>query len=204
MNAQPQFSYITEEEYRQGEEVSTVKHEWLDGQVYAMAGGTFNHTRICGNVHSAAKAALRGKPCDAHNSEQRIKIESNGQEVYPDAVIFCPPSRFVGKGDSTLLTPKVVFEVLSDSTQSYDRTGKFNLYKTISTFEEYVLIEQERVWVDHFSKRGDDWVHRSYIQRSDVLTLQSVAIEISLDELYDELDLPEALLNFPDTPGEDV
>lgn len=204
MNAQPQLRTITEEEYRDGEEVSTIKHEWLDGQVYAMAGGTFNHATICGNAFAAAKAALRGKSCKARGSELRIKAESNGQEVYPDAVIFCPPSRFVGKGDSTLLTPKVVFEVLSDSTQSYDRTGKFNLYKTIPTFEEYVLIEQERVWVDHFSKRGDDWVHRSYIQRSDVLKLQSVEIEISLDELYDELDLPEALLHFPDTSEKDV
>lgn len=203
MNAQPQFNYITEEEYRDGEEVSLVKHEWLDGQVYTMAGGTFNHATLCGNAFAAAKAALRGKPCKARGSELRIKAESNGQEVYPDAVIFCPPSRFVGKGDSTLLTPKVVFEVLSDSTQSYDRTNKFNLYKTISTFEEYVLVEQNRVWVDHFSKRGDDWLHRSYIQRSDVLRLQSVGIEISLDELYDELDLPEALLNLSTALEED-
>ena len=203
MNAQPQFAYIAEEEYRQGEEVSTVKHEWLDGQVTAMAGGTFNHATLCGNAFAAAKAALRGKPCKARGSELRVKIESSGKEVYPDAVIFCPPSRFVGKGDSTLLTPQVVFEVLSDSTQDYDRKDKFNSYKTVSTFEEYVLIEQNRVWVDHFFKRGDDWLHRSYIQRSDVLKLQSVGIEISLDELYDELDLPEAMLSFPVAPEED-
>ena len=202
MNAQRAFSYITEEEYRDGEEISTVKHEWFEGEVFAMAGGTFNHTRICGNVHSAAKAALRGKPCKAHNSEQRVKAESNGKETYPDAVIFCPPSRFVGKGDSTLLTPKVIFEVLSDSTKDYDRTGKFALYKTIPTFEEYVLIEQEHVWIDHFARRGEEWVHRSYNLRSDVLKLDSVGIELSLDDIYDELDLPESLVDFP-VPAED-
>ncbi len=203
MNALQKPHYITEEEYRDGEEISDVKHEWLDGQVYAMAGGTFNHTRICGNAHSAAKAALRGKPCKAHNSEQRVKIVSNGQEVYPDAVIFCPPSRFVGKGNSTLLTPQVVFEVLSETTEKYDRTGKFNLYKTIDTFEEYILIEQDRVYVDHFWKNGDGWSHRSYAQRSDVLKLHSVGAELALDDIYDELELPESLFGFAPSAGED-
>jgi Uma2 family endonuclease len=195
MSVLRQTTYITDQEYRDGEELSTIKHESLDGQVYAMADGTFNHTKIAGNIHSSAKAALRGKPCSAHNSEQRIKIESNGQETYPDAVIFCPPSRFIGKGDSTLLTPTVIFEVLSESTASYDRTGKFKLYKTISTFKEYVLIEQDRIWVDHFRRTGEDWLHRSYTSRSEILRLESVGIEISLDEIYEELEVPESLLS---------
>ncbi len=193
MNAQRQFDYITEEEYREGEEISTVKHEWLDGEVFAMAGGTFNHATICTNVAAAAKEALRGKPCKARSSEMRVKAESNGKEVYPDAVIFCPPSRFVGKGDSALLTPKVIFEVLSDSTQNYDRTGKFALYKTIPTFEEYILIEQDRVWVEHFSRQGANWVHRSYDGRGEVIELDSVGIELSLADIYDELDVPDVL-----------
>lgn len=193
MNALSKTGYITEEEYRDGEEISTVKHEWLNGVVYAMAGGTYKHTKIAGNVHSTAQTELKGKPCSAHNSEQRVKIESNGQEVYPDAVIFCPPSRFVGKGDSTLLTPKVIFEVLSESTQNYDRTGKFALYKTIPTLEEYVLIEQNRIWVDHYRRVGEDWLHRSYNESGSVLKLNSVEIEMPLDDIYDELELPEGL-----------
>ena len=196
MNAQPQPHYITEEEYREGEEISTVKHEWLDGVVYAMAGRTYNHTKIAGNVHFAAQAALKGKPYEAHNSEQRVKIESNGQEVYPDTVIFCPPARFVGKGDSTLLTPKIIFEVLSNSTQKYDRHGKFALYKTIETLEEYILIEQDYIWIDHYRRVGDDWLYRSYNERSHSLKLPSVGIEIALDDIYDKLELPEALFGF--------
>ena len=203
MNALQKPHYITEEEYRDGEEISTVKHEWLDGQVYAMAGGTFNHATICGNAFAAAKNALRGKPCKARSSELRVKVQSNGQELYPDAVIFCPPSRFVGKGDSTLLTPKVVFEVLSETTEKYDRTGKFNLYKTIDTFEEYVLIEQDRVYVDHFWKNGEGWSHRSYAQRSDVLKLHSVGVELALDDIYDELELPESLFGFAPSKEEE-
>ena len=196
MSALPKLEYITEEEYRDGEEISLVKHEWLDGVVYAMAGGTYNHSTLCNNAATAATNALKGRPCKARNSEMRVKIESNGQELYPDTVIFCPPSRFVGKGDSTLLTPKVVFEVLSETTEKYDRTDKFWLYKTVESFEEYVLIDQDRIWVDHFRRADNgDWIHRSYVLRSDVLVLQSVGIELLLDEIYDELDLPEALLH---------
>lgn len=132
--------YITEEEYRASEEISVDKHEWRDGMLYPMEIGSYNHTTIGGNVTYAANIALKGKPCNVHPAAQRIKIESNGWEVYPDAVIFCPSSRFVGKGDSTLLTPQIIFEVLSESTQSYDRQGKFALYKTIESLEEYVLI----------------------------------------------------------------
>lgn len=150
MDALQNPHYIIEEEYRDGEELSLVKHEWLDGKVYAMAYGTFNHATICTNIAAIGKNALKGMPCKARSSELRVKIQSNGQEVYPDAVIFCPPARFVCKGDSTLLTPKVVFEVLSETTEKYDRTGKFNLYKTIEAFEEYILIEQDRIYIDHF------------------------------------------------------
>ena len=200
MSALRQLSYISAEEYRDGEEVSLVKHEWLDGEVFAMAGGTYNHSTLCSKIAAALDRALKGRPCKARNSEQRIKAESNGQETYPDAVIFCPPSRFVGKGNSTLLTPKVIFEVLSESTEKYDRTGKFTLYKTIKTFEEYVLVEQDRVWVDHFRRdENGNWIHRSYISRSDILILSSVEIEITLEDIYDELDVPEPLLHLEPT-----
>ncbi|BCM92161.1 hypothetical protein IAD21_04040 [Abditibacteriota bacterium] len=167
-----------------------------DGALYEMEVGSYNHTTICGNVAYAAHIALRGKPCKVHPAAQRINVGSNGWEVYPDAVIFCPPWRFVGKGDSTLLTPKVVFEVLSESTQNYDRQRKFALYKTIETLEKYVLIDQDRIWIDHFRRMGDDWLHRAYNERSDSLKLQSVGIEIALDDIYDELELPEGLFCF--------
>ena len=98
--------YISEQEYRDGEEISTAKHEWFEGQVYAMAGGTFNHTTLCSNISRLIGNALLKKPCKARNGEQRVKVEATGLETYPDAVIFCPPTRFTGTGDSTLLTPK--------------------------------------------------------------------------------------------------
>ena len=196
MSALPKPHYITEEEYFAGEERSVVKHEWLDGVVYAMAGGSFNHALLCHTTSGAARNALRGKTCRSLGSEIKIKIESNGQIVYPDAVIFCPPSRFVGKGDSALVTPKVIFEVLSPTTRDYDKAGKFALYKTIPTFEEYVLIEPDQIWVDHYRHTENGWIHQSFNRRQDVLKLESAGIEMTLDEIYDELELPEGLFAF--------
>lgn len=204
MSALPQLDYITEEEYRDGEEISRVKHEWFNGVVYAMAGGTLNHAKICANTTTSLQNALRGKRCTAVGSELRIKVESNGLHTYPDAVVFCPPSRFIGKGDSTLLTPKIIFEVLSESTENYDRTTKFNSYKTIPTLEEYVLIEQNRVWVDHFRRTNQNaWLHESYTALEDVLRLESVEIEIPLTQIYEDLELPNGLIALAPTPKDD-
>lgn len=191
MSAQQQTVWISEDEYREGEELSPIKHEWFRGEVFAMAGGTFNHTRICGNIHTSAKAALRGRSCSAHNGEQRVKIEANGLHTYPDSVIFCPPSRFEGRGDNTLLTPSVIFEVLSPSTESYDRGDKFQFYALIESLTDYVLIETERVAIEHFRRTPDGWLLRTYGRRDEVLRLENVEIELPLREIYEDLDVPD-------------
>ena len=194
MSAPRQRETWTEAQYWAMEEKSPIKHEFINGQPYAMAGGTFNHTRISGNVFASAKARLRGKPCDAHSSEQKVKSEQSGNTFYPDAVIFCPPARFEGRGDHTLLTPKVIFEVLSPSTEALDRGGKFAAYRQIETLTDYVLIEPERIFVDHYRRTPEGWLLRNYTRRADALGFPDLEIELPLDEIYDELELPEALL----------
>jgi Uma2 family endonuclease len=192
MSAQKQADFISEAEYWAGEEVSPTKHEYLGGRVYAMAGGSYNHTTICTNLAAATKNALRGRSCKARGSEQRVKVEATGLNTYPDAVIFCPPARFEGSNDHTLLTPKVIFEVLSDSTERYDRGDKFRAYAEIETLTDYVLIDQNRITVEHFRRTPDGWLLNSYLRLSDALPLVDLEIELSLDAIYDELDLPEA------------
>ncbi len=201
MSAQPKTQWISEQEYYDGEEISPIKHEWfsgevfpLHGQVSAMAGGGFNHTKICGNVHSTAKAVLRGRRCSAHNSEQRVKVEATGLNTYPDAVIFCPPARFEGSNNHTLLTPKVIFEVLSESTERYDRGDKFRAYARIETLTDYVLIDQNRIAVEHFRRTPEGWLLNSFLNRADGLRFVDLEIELPLDEIYEELELPEGLI----------
>lgn len=197
MSAQKQIEFISEQEYFDGEEISPTKHEYFNGEVFAMAGGGYNHTTICTNLAAAAKSALRGRPCKARSGEQRVKVEASGLNTYPDAVIFCPPARFEGSNDHTLLTPKVVFEVLSDSTEKYDRGDKFRAYAQIPTLTDYVLIDQHRVTVEHFRRTPDGWLLNSYLHRDDVLRLEDLEIDLPLDLIYEELELPEIPLLMP-------
>ncbi len=191
MSAQKQADWISEAEYREGEEISPVKHEWFAGEVFAMAGGTYNHTTICSNLGRFLGNRLAGRRCKARNGEQRVKVEASGLNTYPDAVIFCPPARFEGTGDSTLLTPSVIFEVLSQSTQNYDRTRKFDAYQRIETLTDYVLIAQDEIRVEHFRRTPQGWLLQVFTSREAVLSLENVEIELPLSEIYEELDVPD-------------
>ena len=193
MTAQLQLETWTEEEYREFEETSPVRHEFINGQLWRMAGGTFNHTTICSNLVRHSMNRLSGKACRARSSEQKVKTEKSGNTFYPDAVIYCPPARFEGKGEHTLLTPKVIFEVLSPATADYDRADKFKEYRRIETLTDYVLIEPTRIYVDHFRRQSDGWLLRTYTSRSEVLLFPDLEIELPLAEIYDELDVPDAL-----------
>ncbi len=193
MSAQLQLETWTQDEYLAMEETSPVRHELIHGIPYAMAGGTFNHTRVCTNLARHVGNRLSGKPCNVHSSEQKVKVEKTGNTFYPDAVIFCPPSRFEAKGDQILLTPTVIFEVLSPSTAEYDRADKFKDYRRIETLTDYVLIDPDRVFVDHFRRHPDGWLLRNYTSRSDILAFPDLGIELPLAEIYDELDVPESL-----------
>ena len=194
MSAQRKLEIWNEQEFWDYEEKSPIKREFINGQLYAMAGGTEAHADICGNTFAAAKARLRGKRCKAVNSELKIKVEVTGDSFYADASIHCPPSRFEGKGNHTLLTPAVIFEVLSPKTKARDREEKLLFYQKISTLTDYVLIDAERVFVEHFSRNTaeEDWRWRIHTRRADILRLPAVELELTLEEIYEELDLPEA------------
>ena len=193
MSAQLKLKNWTEAEYWDFEETSPVKHEFINGQLWAMAGGTFNHTTICSNLVRFAMNRLSGKPCRARSSEQKVKAETSGNTFYPDAVIYCPPARFEGKGDHTLLTPKVIFEVLSPATAEHDRTDKWKFYREIETLTDYVLVEPDRIYIEHFHRTPDGWLWQAYTERGESLGFPDLGIELPLDEIYDELELPEAL-----------
>ena len=180
-------------EYWDYEEKSEVKHEFINGQLFTMSGGTFNHTRICSNLVRHVGNRLSERPCDVHSSEQKVKSEKSGNTYYPDAVVFCPPSRWIGTGDHTLLTPTVIFEVLSPATEVHDRGDKFRAYRQIESLTDYILIEADRISVDHYRRQTDGWLLRSYTRRADSLLFPDLEIELPLDDIYQSLDVPEAL-----------
>ncbi|MBM4368404.1 MAG: Uma2 family endonuclease [Deltaproteobacteria bacterium] len=186
-------------EYLAAEELSATKHEYIDGQVVAMAGGTMAHATLVGNCYGLAFTALAGRPCRPYNESQRIRIPATDLSTYPDLSIVCGP-RLPDEADRHAATnPTVLVEVLSPGTAAYDRGEKFDHYKQLPSLREYVLVESTRVHVDVYSldERGE-WVRRGYGPGSSV-PLPSVGISVDLDALYEGWE-PDADARLPTPP----
>lgn len=177
-------SDMSPEEYLELERTAGERHEFLDGEIFAMSGGTREHSLISVNIGSELRAAFRPRPCEAFNSDMRIRIEAANRYTYADVSAVCGPPLFLDEKRDTLLNPTAIFEVLSDSTESYDRGDKFANYRTLPSLQEYVLASQKQVLVEHFHRQSDgSWLLRVYGPGESVL-LPSLACELAVDELY--------------------
>lgn len=160
------------------------KHEFFAGQVFAMAGGTFNHARVAGNLFAQLRQTLRDKPCQPMNSDMRIHTPS-GLDTYPDVSVYCGQPE-LSDNQTTLLNPVLVIEVLSPSTRDYDRSGKFAHYRSIPGLQDYLLIDPESVLVEHFKRiKRDEWLLRVYSDMAASITLESLGITLSLTDIYE-------------------
>src|SRR6202012_6265077 len=133
------------EEYLEMENAATEKHEYYKGEIFAMSGAKHQHNLVAGNIYAPLKNKLRDKPCKPLNSDSRIHIEKNTLFTYPDISVVCGDPVFLNDDEWNLLNPTVIIEVLSPSTQNYDRGDKFNLYRDIPTLKEYILGEPETI-----------------------------------------------------------
>jgi Uma2 family endonuclease len=173
-------------EYLQLEEVAAVKHEFLDGHVWAMAGGSPEHAAICGNVTTLLNVQLRDRPCRVYSSDLRVRVSSTGLGTYPDVTVVCghiekdPDDR---KGH-TIVNPRVVVEVLSPSTEDYDRGEKLEHYKTISTLDEVVLIAHDRRKIEVVRREPDGTWSRHVATGDETIRLTSVDCELAVPEVY--------------------
>lgn len=184
-------SYISEDEYVEGEKISPFKHEWFQGEVFAMAGGTPDHSAIGVNITIAVGSRLRGKACRVFNGDLQVKVEATGLRTYPDVSVVCPPERL---DRNSLLNPKILIEVLSPSTENYDRTVKFDHFKQIESLTDYLLISTNCVRVEQYTRaENESWTLRTFTLRSETVSLPSADVELPLDEIYERLDLPEGL-----------
>ena len=176
--------FVTPNEYLDGEESADCKHEYLNGMVYAMAGGTFVHSTVAVNIVSALKTGLRGRPCRPVNSDMRVqfRVGSDHRYYYPDAAVICHP---VPKGALFIENPTVVFEVLSPGTERYDRSEKKDAYLACESIQTYVLVHSERVEVTIYTRVGDGWDVVVYNELTDTLPLPCIECELPLVEIYD-------------------
>ena len=187
---EPQRHY-TIDDYFLAEESSPLRHEYFRGEIFVMAGGTPEHNTIALNVAAAFHSALTGSPCRAFGSDQRIANPS-GLYTYPDVSIVCGPLQLTSERLPSILNPVVLVEVLSDSTRDYDRGEKFDLYASIPTFRDYLLVEPARVHIEHRSRAATNEEWTSVVKQSidDSLSLTSVSIVMPLARVYENIVIP--------------
>jgi Uma2 family endonuclease len=178
-------SSISPQEYLQQERIAEFQSEYHGGQVFAMAGASRNHNRIVTNISSSLNVQLKSRPCNNYSNDMRISLQGGKHYVYPDVVVTCGREEFEDENRDSLLNPVVIIEVLSPSTEAYDRGEKFLYYQTISSLQEYILVSQERRCFEIFRKQEDDsWVYRALQSASMALELESIDCVLTTDEVY--------------------
>jgi Uma2 family endonuclease len=186
------LSYFSPEGYLAFERGTDARHEYLDGHVYAMAGESIEHSRICVNVAGELRARLKGRPCEVLSPNMKVVTSPSGLFSYPDVVVVCGEPQFYDERRDILTNPTVVFEVLSPLTEAYDRGEKFLRYRTqIETLQEYVLVSQHRPLVEHYVRQPDgSWSYSSAGDLSEAIDLPSIDCRLPLSEIYDRIIFP--------------
>lgn len=180
---------LTPEEYLEFERNSEEKHEYLDGEVFAMSGAKRNHNKITTNLGGLFWQHLKGKDCESYASDMRVFIPKTGLYTYPDLVVVCGEPRFRDNIPDTLVNPLILVEILSDSTESYDRGMKFQHYRSIDSLKEYVLVSQSEARIEKYVRQGDGfWMLSESVGLESSITFESIGCEIPLAEAYDKVD----------------
>ncbi len=186
----PASETLTEQEYLARERQAETKSEYLAGQVFALAGATERHILITGNVFAALHAQLRSRPCRVYSNDMRTKVGPARFYTYPDIVVVCGEPQFEDARRDTLLNPILIMEVLSPSTEGYDRGKKFELYRKLDTFVEYLLVAQDRHFLELHSRRPDGtWLMHETTNLDDVLQLESIGCRLPVRDVYERVEL---------------
>lgn len=180
---------LTAEQYLALERVAEFKSEFINGELVAMAGGGAPHSIIALNVGGELRARLRGSSCQPYNSDMRVNVDATGLYTYPDVAVVCGESRFPNDGRrDTLLNPTVIIEVLSPSTEAYDRGAKFAHYQCLESLREYVLIAQDQPRVEHFARRQEnepnEWLLTVATGLDARIMFPVLGVELPLAEIY--------------------
>lgn len=196
-------THYTLAEYLAFERASETKHEFYDGEIFRMAGASEPHNLVVGNTIGALNQALRDTPCRVYPSDTRVRCPS-GLRTYPDVSVVCDEPQFEDDQRDTLLNPRVIIEVLSPSTEKYDRVTKFGHYRGIDSLQEYVLVSQDRQYIEHFARQpeGEQWLWTACNEPAAVLRFPALRCEIPLEEFYVKVPLaPEPGLHDEPSAG---
>jgi Uma2 family endonuclease len=192
--------YFTEEEYLAIERSSEERHEYIDGRIFAMAGESDQHGEICVNLIGELRSQLKGKPCRARAQNTKVRSgpepkpakNPEGFYSYPDAMVVCGERKFHDKYHDVLLNPNVIIEVLSKSTEAFDRGEKFIRFRTwLPTLSDYILVSQDRPMIEHYRRQSDgEWVLSTLDGLGAALKIESIGCSLKLSDVYDGVQFP--------------
>jgi Uma2 family endonuclease len=185
MIASPSQSYLTPEEYLSYEQDSPVKHEYIDGEIYAMAGTTDTHNIIALNLAALIRNHLRGTDCRIFFADIKARIEAKNCFYYPDLLVTCNPE---DRETSTYKRfPKLIIEVLSSATEAFDRGDKFNDYQALPSLEEYILVNSKRQRIEIFRRQENNiWTFETYSTAQPQITIHSINLELTISDVYED------------------
>lgn len=185
--------YYTPEEYLALEEVSDSKHEYRDGKIIPIPGGTKNHNKIAGNFYAELKFALKGQDCDIYIGDVRLWIPRYRQYTYPDVMVISGDCIYPAMDNTPVFSPSLIVEVFSKSTKNYDQGEKFLYYRSIPQLSEYILIDTSKYHVMQYNKfSNNQWLLTEYESKNAELMLESVDVQIPIGELYDRVNFEES------------
>ena len=177
-----------------------IRHEYLNGELIAMSGASRAHNLITINISTALHSRLRGSRCETYANEMRVSSPLTSSYFYPDVVVVCEEPRFEDDVFDTLLNPIILVEVLSPSTEAYDRGEKFAHYRQLASLQEYVLVAQDKVFVEHYRRQekqgtapvtGKDWIFTDFQELEEILSLTFIQCDLPLQEIYERVAFPD-------------
>ena len=189
MASQPN-RYYTPEEYLTLERAADYKSEYVAGEILAMAGASEDHNTIAGNIFRLLGNQCQDGPCRIFMSDMRVRVAATGMYTYPDVVAVCGPREFADAHRDTLLNPTVIIEVLSPSTEAYDRGAKAAYYRRLPALAEYVLVAQDQMHVEHFARQGAGWLLIEMSAPNAILRLPALDAALPLTAIYANVEFP--------------
>ena len=188
MVAAPRYRHFTYDEYVELERDTGLKHEYLDGMVWAMAGGTPRHAMLILNLGSELRVSLKGRPCQPYSSELKVRVRATTLTTYPDVSVICGPIERAPEDRNAVMNPTLVAEVLSPSTERWDRHGKLQHYQQIPSLRHVLFVHVDEALVEHLELRDGQW-HTTLHRPGDHVVLAALDVALDVDALY--ADLPE-------------
>lgn len=181
---------VTAEEYLAMDRAAELRSEYIDGEIIAMSGGSLRHARLGTHLLGQLYSGLHGSECEAFGSDFRVRVSSR-MYTYPDAIVVCGKPLLADGRQDVLLNPTVIFEVLSPSTEYYDRGVKFQQYRTIESLQDYILVAQNQISIEQYTRgQAHTWTLRDYGRSEDILQIASIGISLPLAAIYDRIEFP--------------